>query len=116
MKYLIYLSILVLFGQNTLLQKATQDFSKQSPFLFIHIKQVNDKFPTFYRIKNDDLFRLLLEDSKISTDKYSLLISTTISKQKTIICKKRVPKNLENNRFKISKKMQYCLYKKYSTR
>ena len=112
MKNLIYLSIMILFGQETLLQKVTKDFSKQSPFLFVQIRQVNSKLSSFYCIKNDDLFRFLLEDSKINTDKYSLLVLTAISKQKTIVCKKRGLRKLENNKFRISEKLQYSLEKK----
>jgi len=111
MKYLIYLSIVILFGNDSLLQKATKDFSKQSPFLFVRIKQVNHKLSTCYCLKNDDLFRLLLEDSKISTEKYSVLIMTAISKRKLIICKKETVKKLENSKFKLNKKFQHSLKK-----
>ena len=112
MKYLIYFSIVILFRQDSLLQKATKDFSKQSPFLFVHIKQSNYKIANFYCIKNDDLFRLFLEDSKISEEKYSLLIMTSISKQKNMICKNIAFKKLENKRFNINKKLQKSWNKK----
>lgn len=112
MKYLIYFSIAILFRQDPLLQKATKDFSKQSPFLFVHMKQVRNKSSFFYCIKNDDLFRLLLKDSNIKTDEYSSLVFTAITKKSIIICKRRCHQELEINKFKINNKILSSLNKK----
>ena len=112
MKYLIYLSIIILFGQDSTLQKATKDFSKQSPFLFVHIKQLKSKSSSFYCIKNDDLFRLLLKDSYIETDKYSSLVFTAITKQNTIFCRRKCCVELQNYKFEINHKILSFLSKK----
>lgn len=112
MKILIFASILVLFGQDSLLQKATKDLSKQSPFLFVHLKRFNHKLSNLYCIKNDDLFRLLYNDSNISTKKYSSLVFESISKQKNIVYKKNHSQTLLHYQFKTDNKIVNTLNKK----
>lgn len=112
MKILIFIFILLLFGQDSLLQKATKDLSKQSPFLFVHLKKINCKSSNLYCIKNDDLFRLLHDDSNISTKKYSSLTFESISKQKNIVYKKNYNQTLQHYQFKIDNKIMNTLNKK----
>lgn len=111
MKNLICVSFLILFGQDPLLQKVTKDLSKQSPFLFVHLQQTNHKSSKLYCIKNDDLFRFLYEDSKISTEKYSSLVFEAISKNKVIKYKKNSHNSLQSFRFKENDKFINALKK-----
>ena len=112
MKNIIYLLIVLILGQDSLLRKATNDFSKQSPFLFIHLKQLNHKSSYFYCIKNDDLFRFLYNDSDISTKKYSLLVFESISKMKVITYKKNKYQELQRYKFEENDRIVNTLNKK----
>jgi hypothetical protein len=112
MKNLICVFILIFFGQNSLLQKVTNDLSKQSPFLFVHLKQFNHKSSDLYCIKNDDLFRLLYSDSNISTKRYSSFAFETISKQKNIDLKKKHYQTLRKYRFEKNNRIINTLNKK----
>jgi hypothetical protein len=111
MKYLICLFIILSCSEDSLLQKITNDFSKQSPFLFVRLKSSNTKSFFYYCIKNDDLFRFLLDDSKIGTDKYPSIVLKAITEKKAIICKNERFEKLEKNKFKINIKLQSSLKK-----